>query len=46
VTWVKWKLVLVFFEVVLISIQDRCTDYAECVTGLKIILDARDETTW
>ena len=28
-TWVKWKLVLVHFDVVLISTQDRCTRCAE-----------------
>jgi hypothetical protein len=35
VTWVKWKLVSVSIEVVLILIQDRCTDCAECVTAQK-----------
>jgi hypothetical protein len=25
VTWVKWKLVLVCLEIVLVSAQDRCT---------------------
>jgi hypothetical protein len=29
VTWVKWKLVSVYLEIVLTSAQDRCTDWDE-----------------
>jgi hypothetical protein len=36
--WVKWKLVSVRLEIVLISAQDRGTVCAECTTGLEIIL--------
>ena len=36
-TWVKWKLVLVCLEIVLISMQDRCTVCAECTIGLEIV---------
>ena len=37
-------LVLVRFDIVLISIQDRCTVCAECTIGIEIYLDARDGT--
>ena len=40
----NWKLVLVCFDIVLISIEDRCTDCAECTIGLEICLDACDGT--
>ena len=40
-TWVKWKLVSVLFEVVLISTQDRCTVYVERAIGLKVILNVQ-----
>jgi hypothetical protein len=40
----KWKLILVPLEVVLILTQDRCTVCAECTIGSKIILDAPDGT--
>ena len=43
-TWVKWKLVLVRLEIVLISTQDRCTVYAECTTSMEIVLAIRDGT--
>jgi hypothetical protein len=43
--WLKWKLISVSFEVVLISTQDRCIDCDECVTGLEIILGAPDGTS-
>ena len=36
-TWVKWKLVSVRFEVVLISTQDRCTRCAECAIVSKVM---------
>jgi uncharacterized protein with PIN domain len=44
VTRLKWKLVLVCLEIVLILTQDRCTVCAKRTIGLAIILDARDET--
>ena len=37
----KWKLVSVRFEIVLISIQDRCTVCAERTIDLEICWDAR-----
>jgi hypothetical protein len=43
-TRLKWKLVLVHLEIVLILTQDRCTVCAERSIGLEIILDAPDET--
>ena len=42
--WVKWKLILFHLEIVLISAQDRCTIYAECTTGMQIVLDVLDGT--
>jgi hypothetical protein len=39
VTRLKWKLVLVHLEIVLILTQDRRTVCAECTIGLKFILD-------
>ena len=36
--WVKWKLVSVRFEVVLISTQDGCTICAECAIVSEVIL--------
>ena len=38
-TWVKWKLVSVHLETVLVSVQDRCTDCAKRTIGSEIILD-------
>jgi hypothetical protein len=40
----KWKLNSVRLEIVLILRQDRCTVYAKCTIGSKIILDAPDGT--
>jgi hypothetical protein len=40
----KWKLVLVHSEIVLILTHDRCMVCAECVIGSEIILDAPDGT--
>jgi hypothetical protein len=37
VTWVKWKLVLVYLEIMLISTHDVCTVCAERTIGSKII---------
>jgi hypothetical protein len=36
VTWVKWKLILVRLEIVLISAQDRCMICVECTTDMEI----------
>jgi hypothetical protein len=36
----KWKLISVRLEVVLVLVQDRSMDYAECTIGSEIILDA------
>jgi hypothetical protein len=41
----KWKLVTVHLETVLILIQDRCTVCAERTVGSEIILHAPDGTT-
>jgi hypothetical protein len=37
----KWNLVLVRLEIVLILTQDRCTIYAEGTIGSDVILDTR-----
>jgi hypothetical protein len=44
VTRLKWKLVSVHLEIVLIFTQDRCTVCAERTIGMEIILDARKRT--
>jgi hypothetical protein len=41
---VKWKLILVRLEIVLILMQDSCIVYAERVIGSEIILDSPDGT--
>ena len=43
-TWVKWNLLSVRLETVLVSVQDRCTVCAKCTTGSEIVLDAPDGT--
>jgi hypothetical protein len=43
-TRLKWKLVLVRLNIVLILTQDRCTVCAEHTIGLEIILDVPDGT--
>ena len=40
----KWKLVSVLLEIVLILTQDRCMVCVEHTIGLEIILYAPDET--
>jgi hypothetical protein len=40
----KWKLVSVRLETVLVSVQDRCTVCAERTIGSKTVLDAPDGT--
>jgi hypothetical protein len=44
VTRLKWKLVLVLLDIVLILTQVRCTVCIECTIGSEIILDALDGT--
>ena len=44
VTRLKWKLVSVYLEIVLMLTQDRCTVCAKCTIGSEIILDAPDAT--
>ena len=43
-TMLKWKLILVHLEIVLILTQDRCMVCPEHTIGLEIILDAPDGT--
>jgi hypothetical protein len=40
----KWKLVLLCLEIVLILTQDWCTVCAECTIGPEIILDTAEGT--
>jgi hypothetical protein len=44
VTWLMWNLVLVHLEIVLVSVQDRCTVCAKHTVGSEIVLDAPDST--
>jgi hypothetical protein len=39
-----WNLVLVYLEMVLVSVQDRCTVCAKHTIGSEILLDAPDGT--
>jgi hypothetical protein len=41
---VMWNLVLVRLEMVLVSVQDRCTFCAKLTIGLEIVLDPPDGT--
>jgi hypothetical protein len=41
----KWKLVSVRLETVLVSVQDRCKVCGERTIGSEIILDLHDEST-
>ena len=43
-TRLKWKLVLVHFEIVLVLVQDRCTVCAKHTIGKEIVLDEPDGT--
>ena len=43
-TRVKWKLVLVRLEIVLIFTEDRCTVCVEHTIGSEIVFDALDGT--
>ena len=38
--WVMWNLVLVHLDIVLVSVQDRCTVCAKHAISSEIILDA------
>ena len=40
----KWKLVLVLLEILLILMQDRCMVCVERTIGMEIIFDAPDGT--
>jgi hypothetical protein len=42
--WVMWNLVLVCLEIVLVSVQYRCTDCTERTISSEIVLDAPDDT--
>jgi hypothetical protein len=44
VTRLKWKLVSIHLEIVLVSMQDRCTVCANCTINSEIVLDAPDGT--
>ena len=44
VAWVKWKLILLCLEIVLILAQNMCTVCAECTMGMEIILAVPDGT--
>jgi hypothetical protein len=39
-----WNLVLICFQYVLVSVQDRCTVCTKRTIGLEIVLDALDGT--
>jgi hypothetical protein len=41
---IKWNLVLIRLETVLMSVQDRCTVCVKHTIGLGIILNAADGT--
>ena len=43
-TRVKWKLISVLSEIVLILMEERFTVCVECTIGSQIILDAPDGT--
>ena len=42
--YLKWKLVSVYFEIVLVLVQDRYTVCVECSLGTEIILGTPDHT--
>jgi hypothetical protein len=43
--WVMWNLLSVRMEIVLVSVQYRCTDCTEPTISSEIILDAPDDTS-
>jgi hypothetical protein len=42
--WIMWNLVLVHLETMLVSMQYRCTVFAEHTIGSEIILDEPNDT--
>jgi hypothetical protein len=42
----KWKLGLVYLEIVLLLMQDWCTVCVKRPIGLEIVLEAMDGTPW
>jgi hypothetical protein len=44
VTRLKWKIVSVHLDTVLVSVQGRCTVCAKCTIASEIVLDALDGT--
>jgi hypothetical protein len=42
--WVKWNIISIRLETVLVSVQYRCTVCAERTTDSEIVLDALDGT--
>jgi hypothetical protein len=44
-TWVKSKLVSFHLKIVLILVQNRCTDWDEHTIGLEIFLGTNDGTS-
>jgi hypothetical protein len=42
--WVKWNLVSIHLEIVLVSVQYRSTVCAEHTIGSEIVLDTPDDT--
>ena len=46
VTRLKWNLVLVLLDIVLILMQDRCTVCVERTIGSEIFLDTPNGTPW
>jgi hypothetical protein len=45
VMYVKWKLVSVCLEIVLVTAQDRCMVCAKCTTFMEILLGRPDGTS-
>ena len=45
-TGLKWKLILVLSDIVLILMQDQCMVCVERNIGSEIILDVPDGTPW
>jgi hypothetical protein len=43
-TWVMWNVILVYFKIVLVSTQDRCTIFSKRTIGLEILLGAPSGT--
>ena len=44
-TWVMWNLTSFSLEIVLLSVQDRCTVCAKHTIASEIVFDALDGTT-